>query len=100
MRGTKLNDGGPDKKMFFASVTYHNDLALFQGACSWTFPENFLPQSSSSSSFSAVPSGTSETLVLAFPSSFHPCNRPPIRNPTTDDNDYKDEEDFDNKSTN
>ena len=30
--GTRLNDGGPYKNMFFASVTYNNDLAPFQGA--------------------------------------------------------------------
>jgi hypothetical protein len=30
--GTKLNDGGSYKNMFFASVTYNNDLAPFQGA--------------------------------------------------------------------
>ena len=30
--GTKLNDGGPYRNMFFASVTYNNDLAPFQVA--------------------------------------------------------------------
>ena len=30
--GTKLNDGGPHRNMFFVSVTYNNDLAPFQGA--------------------------------------------------------------------
>jgi hypothetical protein len=30
--GTKLNDDGPYRKMFFASVTYNNNLAPFQGA--------------------------------------------------------------------
>jgi hypothetical protein len=28
--GTKLNDGAPYRNMFFASVTYNNDLAPFQ----------------------------------------------------------------------
>ena len=30
--GTKLNDSGPYRNMFFESVTYNNDLAPFQGA--------------------------------------------------------------------
>ena len=37
--GTKLNDGGPYRNMFFASVTYNNDLAPFQGASAgWAVP--------------------------------------------------------------
>ena len=37
--GTKWNDGGPSKNMFFASVTYNNDLAPFQGASAgWAVP--------------------------------------------------------------
>jgi hypothetical protein len=37
--GTKLNDGGPHRNMFFASVTYNNDLAPFQGASAgWAVP--------------------------------------------------------------
>jgi hypothetical protein len=37
--GTKLNDDGPYRNMFFASVTYDNDLAPFQGASAgWRFP--------------------------------------------------------------
>jgi hypothetical protein len=37
--GTKLNDGWPYKNMFFASVTYNNDLAPFQGASAgWAVP--------------------------------------------------------------
>ena len=37
--GTKLNDGGPYRIMFFASVTYNNDLAPFQGASAgWAVP--------------------------------------------------------------
>jgi hypothetical protein len=30
--GTKLNDSGPYRNIFFASVTYNNDPAPFQGA--------------------------------------------------------------------
>jgi hypothetical protein len=30
--GIKLNDGEPYRNTFFASVTYNNDLAPFQGA--------------------------------------------------------------------
>ena len=29
--GTKLNDGGPHRNMFFASVTYNNDLGALSG---------------------------------------------------------------------
>ena len=37
--GTKLNDGRPYKNMFFASVTYNNDLEPFQGASAgWAVP--------------------------------------------------------------
>jgi hypothetical protein len=37
--GTKLNDGGPYRNMFFKSVTYNNDLAPFQGASAgWAVP--------------------------------------------------------------
>jgi hypothetical protein len=37
--GTKLNDGGPYRNMFFVSVTYNNDLAPFQGASAgWAVP--------------------------------------------------------------
>ena len=37
--GTKLNDGGPYRNMFFESVTYNNDLAPFQGASAgWAVP--------------------------------------------------------------
>ena len=37
--GTKLKDGGPYRNMFFASVTYNNDLAPFQGASAgWVVP--------------------------------------------------------------
>ena len=37
--GTKLNDGGPYRNMFFASVTYNNDLTPFQGASAgWAVP--------------------------------------------------------------
>ena len=37
--GTKLNDDGPYRKMFFASVTYNNDLTPFQGASAgWAVP--------------------------------------------------------------
>jgi hypothetical protein len=37
--GTKLNDGRPYRNMFFASVTYNNDLAPFQGASAgWAVP--------------------------------------------------------------
>jgi hypothetical protein len=36
---TKLNDGRPYRNMFFESVTYNNDLALFQGASAgWAVP--------------------------------------------------------------
>jgi hypothetical protein len=37
--GTKLNDGRPYRNMFFAPVTYNNDLAPFQGASAgWAVP--------------------------------------------------------------
>jgi hypothetical protein len=37
--GTRLNGDGPYKNMFFASVTYNNDLAPFQGASvGWAVP--------------------------------------------------------------
>ena len=37
--GTKLNDGGPYRNTYFASVTYNNDLAPFQGASAgWAVP--------------------------------------------------------------
>ena len=37
--GTKLNDDGSYRNMFFASVTYNNDLAPFQGASAgWAVP--------------------------------------------------------------
>ena len=37
--GTKLNDGGPHRDMFFVSVNYNNDLAPFQGASAgWAVP--------------------------------------------------------------
>ena len=37
--GPKLNDGGPYRNMFFASVTYNNDLTPFQGASAgWAVP--------------------------------------------------------------
>ena len=35
----QLNDGGPYRNLFFASVTYNNDLAPFQGASAgWAVP--------------------------------------------------------------
>jgi len=37
--GTKLNDSGPYRNIFFASVTYNNDLAPFQGvSAGWAVP--------------------------------------------------------------